>query len=663
MSCIGTAGHVDHGKSTLVTALTGMDPDRLAEEKVRGMTIDLGFAWLTLPSGREASVVDVPGHESFIKNMLAGVGGIDVALLVVAADEGIMPQTEEHLSILELLRVSSGVVALTKCDLVDDEWLELVREDVAKRLAPSTLAHAPIVACSAVSGAGLPELRAALDAALDDAPSRPDLGRPRLPVDRVFTIAGFGTVVTGTLQDGRLRLGQETQLMPSGRRARIRGMQSHKQPIEVASPGGRLAVNLAGVAKSDVQRGDVLALPGATRGTVALDVRLEALAGLERPLAHNMSVDVYLAAAETPARVILLEDDELRAGESGWAQLRLARPLVAMRGDRFIVRVPSPSATIGGGLVVEAHARRHRRRDTAVVARLETLARGDPEHLILAALQPRTDGPAKSRAGFGGRERAELASGLSLTPDETRAALETLTERGAVVSTGDHYYAASQWDRLREESRRTLGAYHQQYPLRVGMPKEEWRSRLGLGPREAAEVASALARSGELDEGDTGDSEEARRQRRGGLLHLPGHQPRLTPQQDAAAARMLERLRAEPFTPPSRAEIEVELGADVVGALLERGALVRVTDTILLEAGAYVEARRRIVAYLREHGRVTVAEGRDLLGASRKYMLAIFEHLDERRVTRRVGDDRVLGVEARAGGADADAAGESAEGR
>ncbi|HLJ82470.1 MAG TPA: selenocysteine-specific translation elongation factor, partial [Ktedonobacterales bacterium] len=265
MSCIGTAGHVDHGKSTLVTALTGIDPDRLAEEKARGMTIDLGFAWLTLPSGREVSIVDVPGHESFIKNMLAGVGGIDVALLVVAADEGVMPQTDEHLAILDLLRVRSGVVALTKRDLVDDEWLELVRDEVAERLKPTTLAGAPIIACSTVTRAGLPELLAALDAALDASPGRRDLGRPRLPVDRVFTITGFGTVVTGTLQDGRLRIGQEVQILPGGRQARIRGLQAHKHPVEEGLPGGRLAVNLAGVAKSDLQRGDVLAPAGALR--------------------------------------------------------------------------------------------------------------------------------------------------------------------------------------------------------------------------------------------------------------------------------------------------------------------------------------------------------------------------------------------------------------
>ena len=643
MSCIGTAGHVDHGKSTLVTALTGIDPDRLIEEKVRGMTIDLGFAWLTLPSGREVSVVDVPGHESFIKNMLAGVGGIDTALLVVAADEGVMPQTEEHLSILELLKVSSGVVALTKCDLVDDEWLALARDDIRERLKSSTLSGAPIIACSAVTGAGLAELRLALDAALEIAPNRRDLGRPRLPVDRVFTITGFGTVVTGTLQDGRLQVGQDAHILPSGRHARIRGMQAHKHAVEVARPGGRLAVNLAGVAKSDVQRGDVLALPGTLSATSALDVRLESLAAVGKPIPHNMEVELYVAAAVTPARVLLLDVDEVEPGESAWAQLRLARPIVAARGDRFIVRVPSPSMTIGGGVIVEAHARRHRRHDAAILARLDVLSHGDPEQLILNLLRPSVEGPAKTRIGFGGRARSEIGAVLGLNEEDVRSALDALAARGATALAGGFVYAAEQWERLCDESYRALELHHRQFPLRTGMPKEEWRSRLGLSQREAIEVAALLSQQGKLGEGEVGGADGRGAAQRGGLYRLPSHQPKLTAQQESKVAGLLERMRAQPFTPPTRAEMEDELGDEVVGALIERGTLVRVSDAILLEKSAYIEARQRIVAHLREHGRMTVAEGRDLLGATRKYMLAIFEHLDERRVTRRVGDDRVLG--------------------
>lgn len=552
-----------------------------------------------------------------------------------------MPQTEEHLSILELLRVTAGVVALTKCDLVDDEWLELVRDEIRARLKSSTMRGAPIVACSALTGAGLPELRAALDDALSQAPVRRDVGRPRLPVDRVFTITGFGTVVTGTLQDGQLRVGLEAQLAPSGRRVRIRGMQAHKRAVDVALPGGRVAVNLTGVAKSEVQRGDVLTLPGAMQPTTALDVRLEALLPVGRPITHNMLVELYVAAAVTPARVLLLDADEIAPGESGWAQLRLARPIAAARGDRFIVRVPSPSATIGGGLVLDAYARRHRRHDAKILARLDVLARGDPEQLIVSLLQPARESSAKTRGGFGGRQQGEIAEALGLDEDETRAALDALTQRGAVVTTGGRAFAREHWERLTEESRRILEQYHRQFPLRAGMPKEEWRSRVGLAPREALDTLPALTLQGTLSETAGGAGTP-----RGGLLRLPNHEPSLSPAQEAAVAALLDRLRAQPFTPPSREEMEDELGAEVVGALIDRGTLVRVGETILLERAAYHEARRRIVHYLREHEHITVAEGRDLLGATRKYMLAIFEHLDERHVTRRIGDDRVLGTAA-----------------
>jgi selenocysteine-specific elongation factor len=645
MSCIGTAGHVDHGKSALVTALTGMDPDRLAEEKARGMTIDLGFAWLTLPSGRAASVVDVPGHEGFIKNMLAGVGGIDVALLVVAADEGIMPQTEEHLAILDLLRVRSGVVALTKSDLVESDWLDLVREEVAERLRSTTLASAPIIPCSAVTGAGLPEILVTLDAALDAQSARDelrDIGRPRLPIDRVFTITGFGTVVTGTLQHGTLRAGQEIEIQPGGQRGRIRGLQTHKQSVTEGSPGARLAVNIAGVERSALARGDVVTLPGQFRPTVAMDVRIELLANAARPLAHNTTLDLYLGAAETPARVLLLDADEIRPGETSWAQLRLARPLVAAWSDRFILRAPSPSETIGGGSVVEPWARRHKRHDMAPLVRLERLAQGNPEEVILAALLPAERTGARM-AGFGGREAAEIVRAAGLGAQDLEVALATLVERRQVTHVGAYYYGTTQWERLRAASAALLRAYHQQHPLRRGLPREEWRARLGLGPREAQEVISALLVEGELAEGA-----EAERSGQGhsGLLRLPDHTPRFTPEQERAVANLLRAFHAHPFSPPTRAEVEQTIGAggaEVVAALVGRGDLLRMNAEVLLERAAYQEAVRRIIAHLRAHERISVAEGRDLLATSRKYMLAIFERLDEQRITARDGDERILG--------------------
>src|SRR6266542_3134206 len=314
MYTVGTAGHVDHGKSTLIEALTGIDPDRLREEKERGMTIDLGFAWLTLPSGREISIVDVPGHERFIKNMLAGVGGIDAALLVVAADEGVMPQTREHLDILTLLGIERGLVALTKKDLVDPEWLELVSDETAEALKTTSLASAKIVPVSALGGDGLPDLLSALDALLEQTAPKRDVGRPRLPVDRVFSLGGFGTVVTGTLLDGSLKLGQELEILPSGLKTRARGLQSHKEKVELAPPGRRVAINLGGVSTEEVQRGDVVAAPGALNATSAVDVRLRLLPDAPRPLANATSIGFHTGTAEAVGKVTLLDRDARKPG-------------------------------------------------------------------------------------------------------------------------------------------------------------------------------------------------------------------------------------------------------------------------------------------------------------------------------------------------------------
>ncbi|HEX6800188.1 MAG TPA: selenocysteine-specific translation elongation factor [Ktedonobacterales bacterium] len=641
MATIGTAGHVDHGKSTLVTALTGMDPDRLAEEKARGMTIDLGFAWLTLPSGREASIVDVPGHEDFIKNMLAGAGGIDVALLVVAADEGVMPQTDEHLTILDLLRVRSGVVALTKADLVDTDWLDLVRADLAERLAGTTLEHAPIVTCSAVTRAGLPDLLAALDTALDAAPARRDTARPRLPVDRVFTVAGFGTVLTGTLQDGRLRVGQEVELLPDRRRGRIRGLQTHKRTVEEGLPGSRLAVNVASVAKTEAQRGDVLALPGSVPVSFALDVALEVVPSAPHAIPHNAELEVFVGAAQTPTRLLLLEGAELAPGATGWAQLRLAHPLAALRGDRFILRQPSPSLTIAGGTVVDVQARRHKRHDTALLARLAALAHGDPADLVLTALRPAaTTSSARRPGGYGGRDLPALVRATGLSEDDVTAALAELEARGALARAGDFVYDAEQWQRLRMDALAALAAHHRQYPLRPGMPREDWRARLGLSPREAAAVLAALAAEGEVVEAS------AEGAGRGALVRLAGHQPQFTAEQERAVERTLARFQSAPFAPPMRAEVERELGPELVAALIDRGTLLRAGASLLLEPSAYAEAVRRVAVHLHAHGRLTVAEARDLLDTSRKYMLPILELLDEQRITRRLGDDRVAGINA-----------------
>jgi len=627
---IGTAGHVDHGKSTLIKALTGIDPDRLQEEKERGMTIDLGFAWLRLPSGREVSIVDVPGHERFIKNMLAGVGGIDVALLVVAADEGLMPQTEEHLAILDLLQVKSGVVAITKKDLVDEEWLALVEEELRERLQSTTLRQAPLLAVSAVTGEGLPALIASLDHLLATTPPKRDVGRPRLGIDRAFTVAGFGTVVTGTLVDGKLSLGQEVEIVRVGReqapplRSRVRGLQTHKRKVETALPGTRVAVNLTGVAVEDLQRGDVVTTPGWLETTLLVDGRLRLLASRPKPLAHNSEVSFHTGAAEAEARVRLLEGNTLAPGATGWVQVQLAAPLAVAKGDFFIVR--SPVTTLGGGQIVDPHPRRHKRGQARVLAALETLAKGSPEEIVLQTL-----GTAPPM------EVATLIAQTHLPGDQGRAALGQLIASGQALILGDEapsspralVVSAAGWRELGERVAAILRGYHQQYPLRGGMPKEELKSRLALPARVFNESLARWLASGVLAE-------------EGAAVRLPSHQARFTPEQQQRVERLLARMAAAPYTPPARAEIEQELGAEVLAALLEQGKLYKVSEEIVFLRSAYEEMVRRTVETIRARGRVTAAEVRDLFNTSRKYAIAFLEHLDEERLTRRVGDERVL---------------------
>lgn len=632
MYVIGTAGHVDHGKSTLVKTLTGIDPDRWEEERRREMTIDLGFAWLTLPSGRSVSVVDVPGHERFIKNMLAGVGGIDAALLVIAADESVMPQTAEHLAILDLLGVRHGVVVLSKVDLVDPDWLGLVAEEVRERLRGSTLAEAPLVPVSARSGQGLDALLRALDAQLDRTPSRAEAaGAPRLPIDRAFTIGGFGTVVTGTLSDGPLLVGEEVEILPRGLRARVRGLQSHTSRLERALPGTRVAVNLAGVSHHDLARGDVLARPGLLRPTDLVDVQVRLVAGLERPLVQNAALDLFVGAAEVPCRATLLDRDELGPGQSGWLQLRLARPIAAARGERYILRQPSPSQTVGGGVVVDPHPPRHRRFRPEVVAGLEALARGTPADLLRRALAddlPHTWADLRRASGL-----AETAARAGLA--ELRAAGEVRSlgrapetaEAGAGGETGapaQHLVSAAGYAQLSDKLLAAARGYHRRYPLRPGIPREELRSRLKLGAAAfdallAAAAAERLALALEAH------------------VRLAEHQPALEPAQQRAVERLLRACAQTPYSPPAP-----DLDPELLAWLLDQGRLVRVSEDVVFLPETYAELVGWVRAQIAQTGSVSVAQFRDRFATSRKYALALLEHLDERKITRRQGDVRVL---------------------
>ena len=606
---VGTAGHIDHGKSTLITALTGIDPDRLAEEKRRGMTIDLGFAHMTLPSGREIGLVDVPGHARFMRNMLAGAHGLDAVMLVVAADEGVMPQTREHLEIVDLLDVRRGVIVMTKTDLVDAEWLELARSEVIEAVKGTALEGAPVVAVSALRGDGLPELVTALDALLAAAQPRPDAGRPRLPVDRVFTMSGFGTVVTGTLVDGSLTAGDELEVVPSGRSVRLRGLQRHNVKVTTVEPGSRVAANLAGVEKSDLSRGDVLAKSGVLSSVRRADARVRVLRSAPHGVRHGAELLLHTGTAEVSCRMILLEGAEIAPGSEGWVQLYLERPVAAAEGDRFVLRVPSPAHTVAGGTFVDVAPRKHPRHDSAV---RDSLARRAAGNVLQEELRKYPRG-------------VTVASLLKATLAQ-QAELESLKARRI----GDWLFSDDAWAAITARAAHAVEEYHRAHPLRPGIDREELRSRLGVPPPSFPFVIKGLVADGTVVERD-------------GHVALPGHSVDIDVA-SGAAADLLALLSRGGFAPPSLAEAMQQSGAtpEMVRALAQRGEIVRVSEDIAFARDAYEAALQLVRAIIAAEGSVTVAQLRDRMAASRRPVLALLEHLDAQRVTRRVGDARVL---------------------
>lgn len=646
MYVIGTAGHVDHGKSTLVKALTGIDPDRLEEEKRREMTIDLGFAWLRLPSGREISIIDVPGHERFIKNMLAGVGGFDAALLVVAADEGIMPQTQEHLDILKLLHIERGVVALTKRDMVDDEWLALMTEEVREKLQQTGtgLANAPIIAVSARTGAGLPELLKTLDATLNDIPPRTDIGYPRLPIDRVFSVSGFGTVVTGTLTDGRLTVGQEVEIQPGNLRSRIRSIQMHKTKADSAGPGNRVAVNLTGLEVSDLHRGMVLTVPGWLEASDRLDLRVTVLPDSPVEITQNSRWDFFSGAAETTAGVTVLDRSQLKAGESGFLQVRLSEPVAVAKGDRFILRLPSPSQTIAGGIVIDPKPRRHKRFQEEVIETLKTLEKGTPSEIILQKLNageglPRDIRAVSEESGVGLKESQAAIAGLVqnssvLLLGEEAAKREEAIRQGqaAELAPTQLVIGAAAWERLKEQAVALVKQFHGQFPLKRGMGREELKSRLGIASPKVnnAVVNRLLAEDMLLETEGAGKT--------GAALSLPGFEVKFNPAQQKQVDTLLAAFRAAPYTPPSLNDLGTD--PNLVAALVDSGQLKKVAEGIYFLGEVYRQMLDTTLKELDARGKMTLAEVRDLFNASRKPIQAFLEYLDDQKITRRTGDAR-----------------------
>jgi len=614
---IGTAGHVDHGKSTLVECLTGIDPDRFQEEKDRGMTIDIGFAWITLPSGREVSIVDVPGHEKFVSNMLAGVAGIDMALLVVAADESVMPQTREHLAILHLLGVTNGVVVVTKEDLVDEDWLELVYAEVEELLAGTTLEGAEIISASATTGSGISNLLDSIDSALDKATAKKDFNRPRLPIDRAFSISGFGTVVTGTLIDGFLSVGQEVEIIPIGLKARIRGLQSHGKSGARFGPGTRVAANLSGIESTQITRGDVLSFPNFIDLSEAFDIRLNVVEDAPNPLRHNMFVTLHTGSSEVVARLRLLEEEEVQPGNTTWAQLKPEKSLPVLRGDHYIIR--SNMTTLGGGRIVDTRAKRHRRRHPSTLQKLESLESGPPSEIILNIIESAVPSTLDS-----------LLSSSTMQEEEIIPTIDLLIAEKALMSTSrdiekSYFFTTKGWEKICDLIKQSLNLFHAQFPLRQGMPREELRNKLTLPPESFNAVVNVLEGIKVLRDFTS-------------LIALTGHESHLTEKQSRISEVYLASISKGKFSP--RTDLEVD--EDILNFLIDKGRLIRVSDGIVFSSDAFNEMLDGVRSYISRHGEITVGDFRDLFQTSRKYALGFMDYLDQQQITKRVGDARIL---------------------
>lgn len=629
MYVIGTAGHVDHGKSTLIKALTGIHPDRLKEEKLRQMTIDLGFAWLELPDGEELGIVDVPGHRDFIENMLSGVGGIDAALFIIAADEGVMPQTKEHLAILDLLQVKNGIIVITKIDLVDDpDWLDLVEMDVHDAVKGTVLEHARIVRVSAYTKAGIDALIKILQELLAEVKPKPDFDRARLPIDRVFSITGFGTIVTGTLLDGSLKVGEEVELLPGRKKVRIRGLQTHKKNEQIASPGSRTAVNLTGINVDEIQRGQVIASLKKYQPTQRFDADLRILPSSSFSIKHNQTVKLFIGASEVLSRIRVLGQDEIKPGETGWVQVEPAAEIVGIRGDRFIIRIPSPGETIGGGMIVNPNpSRRHKRFSEVVIKQLEAYKQGTPDEIFLQSIQDVGVGAFDMVA-----KKAKLESSIirEFWTDLIEGKQIYQLEKGDVFQKSGTLICSFAW--LMDKQNKTsslLENYHHQYNLRSGIPKEELKSRLKLDQPVFLAVLNLFQ---EINFVET----------IGNVVRLKAFSPNLNDSQQKAQESILKSFSAMPYSTPGIKESIENHGEEIINYLQSENILINVGNDVAFLSEYYHEMKEWVVYKIEQSESLTVAEFRDKFQTSRKYALAFLEHLDAIGITIRDGDVRKI---------------------
>ena len=630
---MGTAGHVDHGKTALIKRLTGVDTDRLKEEKERGITIELGFASLTLPGGRILGVVDVPGHERFVRNMVAGAAGIDLVVMVIAADEGVMPQTREHLHICTLLGIRKGFVALTKIDMVDEEWLTLVREDVREFLNGTFLEGAPVVPVSSLTGTGFPALIETIARVAGEVEEAADCGLFRLPVDRVFTMKGFGTVVTGTLTSGRVMTGEEVEISPVGVRARVRGIQVHNRPVDLAEAGQRTAVNLQGVDRAVIERGYLLAGPDTLVPSQRIDCVYRHLAGAARKLKNRTLVRLHTGTSEIMARMILLDRDELEQGSEAYAQLVLEAPLAVVAGDRFVVRSYSPVTTVGGGLIIDPLPAKHKRLADGVLEEFRLLYRGTETERVVVVT---------ARAGIGGITEIRLVIRAGIRRAELRKILEGMFSlRTAFLVDRDESRVLSGpvYAGLQEAIIRELKEYHERFPLKEGLSREELRTTLGMGEGTGQKIFSMALRDLEK-KGELIAEKET--------IRLTGHQVQLKGEMGDLRGKLADLYRDGGLAPPTVKEI-LERFADrkkevvsLIQVMTREGELVRISEDLNFHRDALARLREEYRNLLLSEGQATPANFKEMTGLTRKFIIPLMEYFDLTKLTMRAGDHRIL---------------------
>ena len=626
---IGTAGHIDHGKTLLVKGLTGTDTDRTPEEKARGITIELGFAFY----GEHATIIDVPGHERFVKTMVAGVSTIDVALLVIAADDGVMPQSREHLDVLELLGVERGVIALNKVDLADDDWLDLVEEDIRELVSGTFLEEAPIVRVSAIAMQGMDELKQQLELTIAHTSEKRSEGPFRLSVDRAFSAKGFGLVCTGTVLSGNLSKGDELEVLPAGKEVRTRSLQRHGEEVDAVSAGDRAAVNVVGQERFPIQRGDVLAEPGSLAPSSMLDARLRLVSSCPKELEHRTRVRLHLGTCEVMARVVLLEQDRLQPGEDGLVQLRLESPVAAAWGDRFVIRRYSPPLTIGGGLILEAHPAKHRRTERGLVERLKAIESGDGAEVVEAKL-------AGTSSGFA--SLLKLGSDMGLTGEQVHQLAAELVSDGRAlrltVDQEDSLVHAARWNEITTGIVEMLAAFHEQTPLAKGLNREDLRRQLGryVPPSLFQRVMESMMRDGRIAiEGSLVRAADHRIQFSGAEEQLKQQIETILQKVTLDQVPDVKELAHQAGTDSARVEV-------ILRALEGLGQVTFLEGTLVIHMTTIAEVRQRLREYLQAHSEITVSGFRDLIGSNRRYALALLNRFDGDGTTQRNGDVRVL---------------------